>query len=93
MDAKAHEEKLRAARIESLKHTPAWDELTSVLQEQEEKFWKRHRADVQIGKYPPELELARSMGKLEGIRAILSAPEKAASIMERHSESNSEEAS
>lgn len=83
MDAKAHAEKMRAARIESLKHTPAWDELASVLREQEEKFWKRHRADVQIGKYPPEMELARAMGKLEGIRAILSAPEKAASIMER----------
>jgi hypothetical protein len=75
--------KARAARIESLKHTPAWDELASVLGEQEEKFWARHRADVAAGKFPTDVELARSMGKLDGIRALLSAPEKAAAILLR----------
>jgi hypothetical protein len=49
MDAKTHDEKVRAARIESLKHTPAWDELASVLQQQEDKFWTRHISDLKNG--------------------------------------------
>lgn len=93
MDAKAHAERVRASRIESLKHTPAWEELASVLQEQEEKFWARHRADVQAGKPVVQRDLDRALGKLDGIRAILRAPEKAASVMERLNESNEEETS
>ena len=61
----------------------ALDELADELKQQEEKYWVRHRADVAQGKYPDALDLARAMGKLDGIRAILRAPEKAASIMER----------
>ena len=83
MDGKTHDQKVRAARIESLKGTVAWDELADELKQQEEKFWTRHRADVAQGKYPDALDLARAMGKLDGIRAILRAPEKAATIMER----------
>ena len=83
VDAKVHAERVRASRIESLKHTPAWDDLTAILQEQEEKYWVAHRKQLAMGKYPDALEMARAMGKLDGIRAILSAPEKAASIMER----------
>jgi hypothetical protein len=83
MDAKEHDQKVRAARIESLKHTPAWDELASVLQQQEEKFWTRHIADLKNGDALDQRELDRALGKLDGIRAILSAPGKAASIMER----------
>jgi hypothetical protein len=83
MDAKEHDQKVRAARIESLKHTPAWDELASVLQQQEEKFWKRHIADLKNGDALDQRALDRALGKLDGIRAILSAPGKAASIMER----------
>jgi hypothetical protein len=92
MDGKTHDQKVRAARIESLRNTPAWDELTTELQKQEEKFWARHRADVAQGKYPDAHDLARAMGKLDGIRALLRAPEKAASIMERL-EKEEEEAS
>ena len=83
MDGKTHDQKIRAARIESLKHTPAWDELASVLQEQEDTFWTRHIADLKLGKALDQRELDRALGKLEGIRAILSAPDKAASMMER----------
>lgn len=83
MDAKEHDQKVRAARIESLKHTPAWDELAFVLQQQEEKFWKRHIADLKKGDALDQRALDRALGKLDGIRAILSAPGKAASIMER----------
>jgi uncharacterized iron-regulated protein len=83
MDGKTHDQKLRVARIESLRSTQAWEELKSELEKQEEKYWTRHRADVAQGKYPDALSLARAMGKLDGIRAILRAPEKAATIMER----------
>jgi hypothetical protein len=83
MDAKAHDQKVRAARIESLKHTPAWDEMASVLQQQEDKFWQRHIAGLKKGDALDQRALDRALGKLDGIRAILSAPEKAASIMER----------
>ena len=86
MEAEAHAERVRAARIESLKHTPAWGELTEVLQQQEEKYWVAHRKQLARGKYPDALEMARAMGKLDGIRAILRAPERAASIMERLTE-------
>jgi hypothetical protein len=83
MDAKAHDLKVRSARIESLKNTLAWDELASVLQEQEDKFWTRHIADLKNGDAIDQRKLDRALGKLDGIRAILSAPGKAATIMER----------
>ena len=72
-----------AARIESLKSTPAWDDLTAVLQAAEEKFWKVHVADVKAGKEIDQRQLDRALGRLDGIRALLSAPEKAAAIMLR----------
>lgn len=83
MKAEDHAAKLRASRIESLNHTPAWDELTVVLQEQEDKYWKRHISAMKAGKALDQREIDRAMGKLDGIRAILSAPGKAASILER----------
>jgi hypothetical protein len=90
MDGKEHQERVRASRLASLKNTPAWDELTTLLKEQEEKYWTAHRKQVARGKYPDPLDLARDMGKLDGIRALLRAPERAVSILERH---NSEETS
>ena len=83
MDAKT------AARIESLKHSPAWDDLTAELEAQEEKFWKIHIADLKHGKEIDQRELDRSLGKLDGIRAILRAPEKAAAILLRIEEEES----
>ena len=75
MDAKT------AAQIESLRHSPAWDQLAAALEEQEEKFWKNHIANLKNGKAIDQRELDRSLGKLDGIRAILSAPGKAAKIL------------
>lgn len=80
MDAKT------AARIEALKHSTGWDDLKEVLAQGEEKFWNRHIAETKAGKPINQRELDRALGKLEGIRAILRAPEKAASIMEREAE-------
>jgi hypothetical protein len=75
-----------AARIESLRHAPAWDDLTQVLEEQEDRFWKAHVADVKAGKPIDQRQLDRALGKLDGIRALLAAPEKAARILLRETE-------
>lgn len=80
MDAKT------AARIESLKHSPAWDDLLAEFERQEEKFWKTHINDMKVGKAINQRELDRALGKLDGIRAILRAPDKAASILKREQE-------
>ena len=72
-----------AARIEALKEAFGWDDLKTVLEEGEQKFWKRHIADVKAGKPIDQRELDRALGKIEGIRAILGAPEKAAAILLR----------
>jgi hypothetical protein len=80
-----------AARIESLKHSPAWDDLAQVLQEAEDKFWHRHIADVKAGNTIDQRELDRALGKLDGIRALLSAPEKAARILLREQEKEKED--
>ena len=71
----------RASRLESLLHTPAWDELREVLEEQEEKFWNQHLAAVRRGEEIDQRKLDRALGKLDGIRALLDAPEKAARIL------------
>lgn len=75
MDAKT------AARIEALRHASGWDDLKTHLEAQEEKFWKLHVAAVKRGEEINQRELDRALGKLDGIRALLSAPEKAARIM------------
>jgi hypothetical protein len=80
MDAKA------AARIHALTMSPGWDDLTQALTELEDKFWKRHIADLKIGKELEPLQLARSLGKFDGIRVILDAPDKAAAMMLREQE-------
>lgn len=72
MDAKT------AAQIESLRHSAAWDHLVAHLEAQEVKFWNNHIANLKNGKAIDQRELDRSLGKLDGIRAILSAPGKAA---------------
>lgn len=77
MDAKT------AARIEALRHSQGWEDLKEALEAQEEKFWDRHVKAVKRGEEIDRRELDRSLGKLDGIRAILGAPEKAAAILLR----------
>lgn len=79
----------KAARIEALRHSLGWEDLKEVLAEGEDRYWKRHVAAVKRGEVIDQRELDRAMGKLDGIRAILSAPEKAARILE--AVNNSEE--
>lgn len=75
MDAKT------AARIEALTHSQGWDDLTAELEAQEEKFWQAHIAAMKLGKPMNQRDMDRAMGKLEGIRAILRAPQKAARVL------------
>lgn len=86
MDAKV------AARIQALTTVSGWDDLKEILAAQEERFWDRHRADVKLGKPIDQRELDRAMGKLDGIRAILGAPDKADVIMRRSDEQEEEAA-
>jgi len=72
-----------AARIQALTFSPGWDDLKAELNVQEERFWKRHISDVKAGKPIDQRELDRALGKLDGIRALLGVPEKAATIMSR----------
>lgn len=73
----------RAARISSLKGTTAWDDLTKELEEAEERFWKRHIADVKNGVAVDQRKLDFMLGKLDAIRTLLKQPEKASRVMER----------
>jgi hypothetical protein len=80
MEAKA------AARIQALTMSPGWDDLKSELEVQEEKFWKRHIADIKAGKPIDQRELDRALGKLDGIRALLGVPDKAARSLLRQTQ-------
>jgi len=93
MEAKEHERRAKIARIESLQHSAAWDDLIEMFGDIEAKFWKRHIADLQQGKEIDQRKLDRALGMFDGIRDICKAPVIAARKLERLSENNSEEAS
>ena len=80
-------DKTAAARIEALRHTPGWDDLTSLLADLENSYWQRVLADMKTGKDKAkpvdQREIDYARGLSDGIRALLSAPEKAARIYER----------
>jgi hypothetical protein len=63
--------------------SPGWDDLRAELAAQEERFWKRHVSDVKAGKPIDQRELDRALGKLDGIRALLGVPAKAAATVLR----------
>jgi len=77
MDAKA------AARIQALKLSQGWDDLTEALNETVAKRWNRVQADIQVGKPVDQREIDFARGVTYGIRVLLNAPAKAASIYER----------
>jgi hypothetical protein len=89
-DAKTHEERLRAARIMELKNTKAWDDLTEMLEGQAERFWTAQITQAKTGQAIDQRQIDYARGKLDGIRTILRAPEKAASMMERLTEQEEE---
>lgn len=75
-----------AHRIQALSAQAGWDDLKAELDAQEERFWARHRADVTAGKPIDQRELDRALGKLDGIRALMAAPAKAAAHLLREQE-------
>ena len=97
MEAKEHERRAKIARIESLQHSPAWDDLIEMFEQIEERFWRRHIADLRDTKKGPgaidQLKLARTLGMFDGIRDICNAPVEAARKMERFTENDEEETS
>lgn len=82
MDAKT------AARIESLRQSPGWEDLKEWLTEIDDKYWHRLMVSMQGPNAKPvdqrEVDFAR--GIQHGIRHLLVAPEKAARIYERQTE-------
>ena len=78
----------RAFSIESLKHTPAWDELAAELEAAEEKWWTRYRAELKLGKELDQRELDYMRGKFDGIRQLLKQPERAARVIEKTKETD-----
>jgi hypothetical protein len=72
-----------AARIQALTMSPGWDDLTEALTKLEDKFWQRHIADVKSGRPIDQRVLDRTLGKFDGIRVLLNAPDKAAAILLR----------
>ena len=93
MEAKEHERRAKIARIESLQHSPAWDDLIEMFEEIEERFWRAHVADLRAGKAIDQRKLDRALGMFDGIRDICKAPVKAAQKIERFTENNEEETS
>jgi len=93
MDASEHERRAKIARIESLQHSPAWDDLIEMFEQIEERFWRAHIADLRNGKAIDQRKLDRALGMFDGIRDICKAPVKAARKLERLNESNEQETS
>jgi len=93
MEAKEHERRAKIARIESLQHSPAWDDLIEMFEEIEERFWRAHVADLRAGKAIDQRKLDRALGMFDGIRDICKAPVKAAQKIERFAENDEEETS
>ena len=85
------EAKLRLNRIASLKGSAAWADLTDELERAEERFWKRHNADMRSGKPADQRELDYMRGKFDALRALLKQPEKAARHLERAEEAETHE--
>jgi len=92
-DAQEHERRVRLARIESLQHSPAWDDLIDLFEKTEERYWRRHVANVKAGAEIDQRELDRARGMFEGIRDICKAPLVAARKLERLADNNEEETS
>lgn len=77
--------------IAALKDTAGWDALTAEAQRAEERYWKRHRADVRQGKPVDQRELDYMRGTFDALRALLKQPEKAARQLDRAEEAETHE--
>jgi len=83
MDGKEHDRRAKIARIESLQHSAAWDDLIEMFEQVEEKFWRRHIADLRAEKPFDQRKMDRALGMFDGIRDICKAPVEAARKLER----------
>lgn len=81
----------RNARIAALKDTTGWDELEAELNRAEARYWKRHQADVKIGKPIDQRELDYMRGKFDAIKTILKQPDKAAAKLVEPEEADQSE--
>jgi hypothetical protein len=72
-----------AARIEALRHAPGWEDLSVLLGEIDEKYWRRLVVAMQTGQPVDQREIDFARGIQHGIRHLLKAPENAAKVYER----------
>lgn len=80
MDAK------RAARIEALLTVQGFAELGEELAEAEERYWRRHRAELEAGKPFDQREVDFMRGKFTAAKQIMWQPHRAHAILERIAE-------
>lgn len=80
MDAK------RAARIEALLSVPGWDDLTSEIEEAEERYWRNHRARLTSGEPVDQREIDFMRGKFDAAKQLLKQPVRAQRILAKDAE-------
>ena len=73
-----------ASRIAGLKDAFGWQDLAEALAEIEEKKWSHITAAMKRGDPINQRDIDFQRGVTHGIRILLNAPDKAASIYERH---------
>jgi hypothetical protein len=75
-----------ASRIAGLKEAFGWQDLTEALEQAVEKRWNVLHAAMKRGDLVDQRDIDFVRGVEHGIRILLNAPEKAASIYERQTE-------
>lgn len=83
-------DRARAARIESLRQTAAWDDLTAEIREAEDRLWKQHIADIKGGLPLDQRKLDFMRGALHAANLLLKQPEKADRVLKRDDEPDNE---
>lgn len=85
-DASDVEEAVRLRRLSTLTETQAFKDLATELEAAEERYWRRHIADIKLGKPLDQRELDFMRGKFDAVRVILGRPAKAAKQLEAKEE-------
>jgi hypothetical protein len=79
-------DKAAASRIAGLKEAFGWEDLTEVLEKTVEKRWAVLHGSLRRGDPVNQRDIDFIRGVEHGIRILLNAPDKAASIYERQTE-------
>ena len=75
-----------ASRLAGLKESFGWQDLTETLESTTEKHWSHIQAAMKRGEPIDQRKIDFARGVEHGIRILLNAPDKAATIYARHTE-------